>query len=36
MILPFLWFAAPRYWSDRIQKLQGQIAAMVEPPLELS
>jgi Ser/Thr protein kinase RdoA (MazF antagonist) len=34
--LAFPWFAAPRYWQDRIHELREQIAAMAEPLLKFS
>jgi len=31
----FSWFNTPRYWGDHILELREQIAALVEPPLQL-
>jgi Ser/Thr protein kinase RdoA (MazF antagonist) len=31
----FAWFNTPRYWGDHILELREQIAALVEPPLQL-
>jgi Ser/Thr protein kinase RdoA (MazF antagonist) len=32
----FPWFGTARYWQDRILELREQLAAMSEPPLEIS
>ncbi|MGO9329623.1 MAG: serine/threonine protein kinase, partial [Steroidobacteraceae bacterium] len=31
----FPWFAEPRYWEEHYRALQDQLAAVLEPPLEL-
>jgi Ser/Thr protein kinase RdoA (MazF antagonist) len=31
----FPWFAEPRYWEDHYRALEDQLAAVLEPPLEL-
>ncbi len=31
----FPWFAAPRYWEEHYRALEEQLAAVLEPPLEL-
>ena len=34
--IAFPWFDTPRYWENLVLDLRGQLAAMQEPPLELS
>jgi Ser/Thr protein kinase RdoA (MazF antagonist) len=31
----FPWFAGPRYWEEHYRALEDQLAAVLEPPLEL-